>query len=123
MPLHAEPERLEALQKQERIEGAESRAKVAQAFDSGLHDEGKIAESFVEPNAVIAFARLEKLWKRAPVPREAAAIHNHASDRRAVPTDELGGGVQNDIRPVLNGPAQIGGSKRIINDQRNARLV
>ncbi len=44
MPLHAERECFDSLQKEEGIERAECGAEIAQAFDPGADDEGDVAE-------------------------------------------------------------------------------
>ena len=39
MALHAHVQRFDALQEQERVEGADARADIAQPFDAGFDDE------------------------------------------------------------------------------------
>src|SRR5205809_614479 len=104
MTLHAQLQRFQALQKQERIERAERGSEITQPFHTRLHDVGEVAESFVETYSVIALARLQKLRKSPAIPREAPAVHDHAADRRAVPADELGRRMHHNVRAVLDGP-------------------
>ena len=70
--LHAQPERLQPLQEQERVERAERRAEIAQPFDARLHDVGEVAEGLVEADAVVALARLQQLRERRRCPRGSA---------------------------------------------------
>src|SRR5712692_8140124 len=91
MALHAERQSLEALQEQERIERAQGRAEITQAFYARFHDEREISERFEKADAVVTLAGFEQLRKRAVVPRKLAAIHHDAADGRAVAADELGG--------------------------------
>ena len=121
--LHAQLQRLQALQEQKRVERAERRAEIAQALHARLHDVGEVAEGLVEANAVIALARFEQLREAALVPGKAAAIHDHAADRRAVSADELGGRMHHDVGAVLDGPAEIGRGEGVVDDQRQVVLV
>ena len=52
--VHANAERLDALQQLKRIGRRQARAEVAQALGAGPHDEGGLAELLVEDDAVIA---------------------------------------------------------------------
>ena len=56
-------------------------------------------------------------------PVEGAAVYDDAAKGGAVTADELGGGVDNDVRAVLNGPDQIGGAEGVVNDQGQAVAV
>src|SRR5437868_2213817 len=108
MAVHAQRQRLQALQKQERVKGAETGAKVAHHFHAGLHDKGEIAKRFPVAHAMIAWRRLHHFWEGAIVPVEGPAIDNNATDTGAVPTDEFGGGMHDDTRAILTAPAQVG---------------
>ena len=50
----------------------------------------------------------------AGFPVELAAFHDHAADGRAVAADELGGGMDHDVRAVLDGPDQVGSAEGIV---------
>ena len=54
-----------SLQEQERIEGADARAEIAQAFHARLDDEGQVAEDLDELHAVIAGAGLGEVRELA----------------------------------------------------------
>ena len=56
-------------------------------------------------------------------PGELAAVHDDAADRRAVPTQELGGRVDHDVGAVLDGPAQVRRGHGVVDDQRHAGLM
>ena len=118
--VHADAERLDALQQLKRIGRRQARAEVAQAFGARPHDEGGLAELLVEDDAVIAgigFGQLRKFSRRAPV--EAAAIDDDAADRDAVAADPFGRRVHDDIGAKLDRPAEIGRRKRVVDQQRN----
>ena len=53
VPVHAHPQRLDALQEQKRIEGAEARSDIAQALDARSNDERDGSEHFAEVHAVV----------------------------------------------------------------------
>src|ERR1043166_7939193 len=123
MALHAELQRFQSLQEQERVERAERRAKVPQPFDARLHDVREISECFVKPDAVVALARLEYLREAALVPREAAAIDDASADRSAVTTDELRCRMHHDVSSVLDWPAEVRGSEGVVDNQRKVMLM
>ena len=53
------------------------------------------------------------------LPVELAGIHHDAAERGAMAADELGGGMQHDIRTMLNGPDQIGRAKGVVDHKGN----
>ena len=123
MPLHAQTERLQPLQQQERIERGLARADVAQDLDPGFGDERTGAER-CELHAVIGGIRLGEVGeppRSGPV--EIAAVDDHAADGCAVAADELGGGMQHDVRAPFEWPAEIGRGEGVVYHQRDARLA
>ncbi len=54
---------------------------------------------------------------------ERAAVDQHAADRRAVPADELGGGVHDDVGAVLEGADQPRRGHGVVDDERHADVV
>ena len=59
----------------------------------------------------------------AGLPVEGTAVHDDAAQAGAVAADELGGGVNDDISAVLQGPDQVGGAEGVVDDQGQAVLV
>ena len=53
------------------------------------------------------------------MPVELAAIHDGAADGGAVPADELGGGVGDDVRAPLERPEQVGRGEGVVDHQRD----
>ena len=50
-------------------------------------------------------------------PVEGAAVHDDAAQGGAVTAQELGGRVDHDVGPVLDGPDQVGGAEGVVDDQ------
>lgn len=60
----------------------------------------------------------EALGVRAEV--EGARVDDHTADGGAVPAEELGGRVDDDVRPVLDGAQQVRGGHGVVDDERQA---
>ena len=87
------------------------------------HESGG-AGSVYEGNAVVAGVRLGDggiLAGGRPV--KLAGVHDDAAQGGAVAADELGGGVDHDVRAVLDGADQIGRAEGVVDHQRQAVLV
>src|SRR5579875_2254409 len=123
MTLHAQRERLQSLEQQERIERADAWSHIAQGFAAGLHAEAKIAKSLIEAHAVIAGRGIDNLRKFPIVPGEFARLNQHARDRGAVPADEFCRRMYHDVRAILEWPAEIGCGERVVYHQGHARLM
>ena len=124
MALHAQRQRLDPGEDQERIEGRQRRAEVAQSQHPAGDGEGEIAEGLVQDDAVIFRPRLaQHRIAAAARPVEGAAIDDHAADGIAVAAQELGQRMDHDVGAVLDRPAQIGRRQRVIDDQRHAGAV
>src|SRR5262249_59660527 len=107
MAIHTQGQRLQALQKQERIKGAETGAEVAHHLHTRFHDKGEIAKCFPIAHAVIARRRLDHFWEGAIVPGKRPTIDDDATDTSAMSTNEFGGGVHDNVSPMLKGPTQL----------------
>ena len=123
MAVHAHAQGLDALHKQERIEGAEAGADVAQAFDAGADDEGDGSEDFAEIHAVIGAGGLVDLREGALFPIELAAVDDHAADGVAVSAHEFGERVHHDVGAVIDGAAQIGRGEGVVDHQGDVVFV
>src|SRR5262245_44713269 len=123
MALHTQGQRLQALQKQEGVKGAETGTEIAHHFHTRFHDKGKIAKRFPVAHAVVAWRRLDHFWEDAIVPGKSPAIDDDATDAGAVSANEFRGRVHDDVRPMLAGPAQVGRGKGIINNEWELMLV
>ena len=90
MALHAQRQRLDAGQDQERVERRKRRADVAQPEHAAGDREGEIAERLVQHDAVIFRARIGQHRIAALArPVELAAVHDHAADRLPWPPRNL----------------------------------
>ena len=125
MLLHAQRQRLDARQDQERIEGRDRGPQVAQAHHPAGDGEGEVAKRLGQPHAVVAGVGLDqrRVFVLGGEPVVSAAIDDGAADRVAVAAHELGERVQDDVGAELLGPAQVGGGERIVDDQRHAGLA
>ena len=123
VPLHPQRQRLEPLQEQERVERRQRGAEVAQGLGAQLHQVAVGAERLVELQAVVGRRRVGDDGEPAVGPVERAGLDHDAADARAVPADELGGGVDHDVGAPLDRPAQVGRGERVVDDQRELVLV
>lgn len=124
MTLHAKAERFRTLQKKEGVERADASTGVSQENGADVGDEGGLARSFRERDAMVARIGLGYGGVRpALAPVERAAVHDDAAERRAVATDEFRGGVNDDVGPVLNGTQQIRRGEGVVHDKGDAVTV
>ena len=122
--LHAQVQRFNPLQQQERIERRERRAGVAQPLHARLQNERQRPKRLRVRKAVIRRIRLGELLESArSCPVELARIHDHAANRGAVAAQKLGCRVDHNVRSPLDGPHQRRRSRGIVDDQRQAVLV
>ena len=122
--VHADAERLDALQQLKGVGRRQAGAEIAQAFGARPHDEGGRAELLVEDDAVIAgigFGQHRKLAGAAPV--EPAAVDDHAADGDAMAADPFGGRIHHDVGAELDRPAEIGRREGVVDQQRDLRVV
>src|SRR6185295_12755793 len=86
--------------------------------------EGEVAEGLGQPHAVVAGVGIDQGRVLVPgvEPVIGAAIDDGAADRVAVPAQELGERVHDNVGAEVLGPAQVGGGERVVDDQRHAGL-
>ena len=72
---------------------------------------------------MIAWRWLYHFWEGAVVPREGATIDDNAANAGAVPTNELGGRVYHDVRPVLKRSTQVRRGKGVVDNEWQLMLV
>ncbi len=123
VPLHAQRQRLQPLQEEPAIQGSYRGSQVTQKLHTRLDDVGQWAEGLDKAQAVVRGIGLDQPGEPSIRPVEIAAIHDHASDGRAVTTDELGGRVDDDIASMLEGLHQVRRGQRVIQDQGYAVLM
>ena len=85
------------LDQQPGVHRRQRRADVAQDLGARAHQERVLAERFGEIHVMIAGARRgeQRMLPRAPV--KLSGLDDHAADRRPMPADELGRGVDDDV--------------------------
>ncbi len=124
MSVQSQGQSLHTLQKQECVEGGDTCAGIAEQDRSDICDECSWADCVIERDAVIAGVGIRDVGiLAARLPVELAGLYDDAAECRAVTAYELGRGVYNDVRAVLDGADQIRGSECIVDDQRKAVLV
>ena len=122
--LHAQGERLEAVDEVECVRRRDGRARVAQNERAEVDDEGDRAERIGKAQPVVARVRLGDVRepsRRLPV--EPAAVDDDAAERRAVSADELCRRMHNDIRAVLDGAQEVRRRERVVDDDGDAVFV
>ncbi len=123
--LHAQRQRLDALQQHERAHRREHRASVALADGAAARDVGASAVLLGVDDAVIGVLRLgqhrEAFGVRGPV--EAAAVDDGTAHGRAVAAEELGQRMHDDVGAVGEGLEQHRRRDGVIDDQRHAVAV
>ena len=117
VPLHAQRQRLDAVEEEKRIERRQSRADVAQRQHAAGDGKGKVAEGLVQHDAMIFRPRLAQ-HRITPLARpvEGAAVDDQATDRIAMATKEFGQRMHDDIGAVIDRLAQIRGGERVVDD-------
>ncbi len=124
---HAQRERLESLDEEERVERRDRRADVSLVLEAGLQDVLRGAErlgELREDRAVVARVGLGEVGE-APTARvvELPPVDDDPADRRAVTADELGRRVHDDVGAVLERAAQVGRGERAVDHERDVVLV
>src|SRR5258708_15957948 len=120
--LHAQRKRLQTLKQQERVEGADTAACVAHCLHTRFHREGEIAKSFIETYTMVTWRRIDDMRELAIVPGELARLDQHARDRGAMPADELGRGMHDNVASILKRTAQARSSEGTIDHQWDTGL-
>ena len=104
--------------------GASAGPKSRKRHRARLRGEGEIAEILEELQPVIGGLRLGQRGKAVALrPVELARLDHHAAERIAMARQELGRRMDDDVGAVLDRPAEIGRGQRVVDDQRNARLM
>lgn len=122
MPVHAQAEGFDALDRLPTVERGLASADVAQRLHPRLEDEGRRTQVGVD-QPMIAGVWLCEIGETAVAPIKVAPIHNHAANGGAVPADELGGGVDDDVGAPFKRPEQIGRGKGIVDQQRDVMFL
>ena len=124
VPLQSQGQGFHTLQQQEGVEGRDGRAGVSQENGPDVGDKSGRTHRIHKGDSMIAgvgFGNGRILSGGLPV--KFAGVHDDASQGGAVTADKLGGGMDHDIRAVFDGTDQIGGTKGVVNDQRNLMSV
>ncbi len=116
--LHAQAERLDALQEQPGVERRLAGADIAQDLDAGFGDESGFTQVSILDAVVAGIGRGEIFEATAACPIEIAAIDDDPADRGAVTAEELGGGMGDDIGTPFERPAQVRSGKGVVYHQR-----
>ena len=124
MTLHAEAERLDPLQRQERVERRGGGAQVSKQLHASLDRVRTGAERRVEGEAVIGRIGVDHAAVFAVCGVvEASALDDGAADRGGVAADELGGRVNDDVGAPLDRVDAIGRRHGVVDDERNPEFM
>ena len=120
--VHAHVQGLDALEDEEAVKGRDGGAHVAQRHHPRPADVGRRAQGLGVDHAVVGdIGFVEPTEARLVLgPGELAGVHQGAADGGAVATQVLGEGMDDDVGAMLEGPAQIGGGHRVVDDQGDA---
>ncbi len=123
--LDAKRQGLQALEQQERVEGRQRRAQVAQQRGAGLGDVGGSPTHVGEHDAVVGGVGLGQAREAVGMgrPIELAGVDEHAAHDGAVAAHELGGGVRHDVGTMLDGAQQVGRGEGGVHDEGQAVTV
>ena len=122
--LHPQGERFDSKKRVVRALGIHRHSQIAKADCDSVERECQRAESLVELQSVVGGFRLghrRKLVRRGPV--ESAGIDNRAAGDRSVPCHVFRQGMDHQGRAMLDGAAQVGRRRGVVDDQWNAVLV
>src|SRR5450755_640992 len=115
--LHAQWQRLQALQEEPGIERSRRRSQVTQQLDTRLDDIRQGSECLDITHTMIGRVWLDQPRKAtASGPVELAAIDDDATDRGAMPANELRRRMHDDIGSMLERLQQVRRGQRIVND-------
>ena len=127
MPLHAQRQRLDALQKKPRVVGRDAGSQVAKRDGAHAEDEGQRRErgrQVVAPaQPVVARVGLivERMLSRGPV--ETAAVDHHPADAGAVAAEPFREGMDNNIGAEVQRLGQVRGRKCRVDNERDAVVM
>ena len=116
-------ERFHALQQLERRLRGQRRADVAQLLAAQLGQEPVLAEVAPPGDVAVGGHRLGHGGELAVAPVEPAAFDDHAAQGGAVAAEELGGGVDHDVRAVLDRPHEVRRAQGGVDDEGDAGVV
>jgi len=121
---HSQRQGFKPLQNLERCHGCHAGPEVANAFSAGAGDK-RLGAKFVSEHQIvktgIGFGERRKL--AAGVPVERTAINDYAAYNDAVSAQEFGGAVNNNIRAMFDGTAQIGRAEGGVDQQGQSGVV
>ena len=121
-----EVQRLEPLQEEERVEGGDAGAEVAEEDDAKADGVGRVPEELREAKGRGTRAPGRRRYERkrgAFAKSKRPAVHDDAADGRPVAADPLRGGVDDDVGAVLDRPAEERRGEGVVDDERDAGRV
>src|SRR3546814_3727416 len=113
-----------ALDDQEGVERADGGADVAQQLHAGLEDERSGPQGLPVLQAVVALVGLgEAGVATAGAEVERAAVDDDPAHRVAMPAEELGGRVDDDVGAPLDRADEVRGGDGVVDYERHVALV
>ena len=120
MTFDTQRKRLRPLEQQEGVERSDRRTFIAKDDRAHVYCKSGPAGGLQERYAMVAgigLDQLRELARRRPVER--AAVNDDAAHRSAVPADELGSGMNNDVRAPFDRAHQERSGERVVDHQRD----
>ena len=121
MTLHAERQCFQTLQQDKSIERRDRSSCITQNDSPDAGDESCRTCHVGKDRSMITWVRFAQGRELIGIcfPIEIATVHNHSSQARSMSADKFGGGMNNNIGPVLDRTDQVRCTERIIHYQRN----
>ena len=123
MPLHAERERFDSLQKHPRIVGRDARTEIAErnhAHADGKGDRAKRADVCGPTHAVVTGIGLREEREFFRIPIELSGIDDDAADGRAVAAHPLRERVDHNVRAVVQRTREVGRAEGGVHHERES---
>mmetsp|Transcript_41356 Transcript_41356/g.54368 ORF Transcript_41356/g.54368 Transcript_41356/m.54368 type:complete len:234 (+) Transcript_41356:862-1563(+) len=126
--VHSQRQSLHALEQRPRGHGVGAHAEISHPFhssadckaDVGIHHSTR-TKSFPKLQTMVAVSWVCHQWEFAISPVKRSCINNNTTDGGPVSPNPFGRALHDNIRPMLNGPANVPSpSKRVVHNQRDA---
>jgi len=123
MARHPHMQRLQPLKELEGVKGRQAGAGIAQQRNPHLEDIGEATQCFPVLEPMIGGVRLGKFREFAVIPGKLPTVNDSPANTGSMSANELGQGIDHDIRPMIQRFEQTGGRYGVIDDKGDSGLV